>query len=143
MNIINLPTDMIGEIFSFTNKEWLYLTCKRYWIRYFNKKTEMSLKNQRSYYRFLIRHNMFFIFNLYFNELIKTYNEVDSSKYNKKFKYKNLIFSNLIDEIKYFCQDYRVKNKCYSIILTKKIKKKQKGKYKFKKTKKRNIEWTN
>jgi len=144
MIIINLPTDIIGEILLYVNKNWLHLTNKKNWLNYYNGKKEMPLNIQRSYYRFLLRNNMYFVFDIYYTKLLNKYEIIDKRKYNKKFKYKNLTFSNLVDEIKYFCQDYRIKNKCHSIIVSKKNKKiKQKSKYKFKKTKKKNIEWTN
>ena len=50
-----------------------------------------------------------------------------------------MIFSNKIDEIIYFAKNDKIFNKCDEII----NKNKQKIKYKFKKTKQRNIRWTN
>ena len=50
-----------------------------------------------------------------------------------------MIFSNRLDEIIYFSKNYKIENRCNEII----HQNKEKIKNKFKKTRKRNIEWTN
>jgi len=86
-----------------------------------------------------MRNNLYFVFDIYFSNLINIYNNINQKNYKKKYKYKNMVFSNKIDEIIYFSKNYKLFNRCDNII----NKNKQKIKYKFKKMRKRNIIWTN
>ena len=135
--IINLPPDVINyKIFKYLTLDSLKLTCKKYWLQYYNKKCDILISLNNSYYRYLIRKNLFFVFDIYFNKLIEKYNIINVKK-KKKYKYKNMIFSNKIDEIIYYSRNNN--NNCQQII----EKNKQKLKKKFKKTKRKNTKWTN
>ena len=135
--IINLPTDVINyKIFNYLTLDSLKLTCKKYWLQYYNKKSEVLISLNNSYYRYLIRKNLFFVFDIYFNKLIEKHNIINVKK-KKKYKYKNMIFSNKIDEIIYYSRNNN--NNCQEIIQ----KNKKKLKKKFKKTKQKNNKWTN
>ena len=139
MDFIKLPTDiLIYKILPFVKHSDLKLTNKSNWIRCYNIYLQ-NISYERSYYRFLMRKNLYFIFDIYFNSLVKRYNNINQKNYKKKYTYKNMIFSNKIDEIIYFAKNDKIFNKCDEII----NKNKQKIKYKFKKTKQRNIRWTN
>ena len=135
--IINLPPDVINyNIFKYLTLDSLKLTCKKYWLQHYNKKCDILISLNNSYYRYLIRKNLFFVFDIYFNKLIEKYNIINVKK-KKKYKYKNMIFSNKIDEIIYYSRNNN--NNCQQIIQ----KNKQKLKKKFKKTKQKNTKWTN
>jgi late competence protein required for DNA uptake (superfamily II DNA/RNA helicase) len=149
MNFINLPEDInIPEdilnfvILPFVPKYDLRLTNHKNWIESYNKKLQTPLLLERKYYRFLMRKNLYIIFDHYFNNFINVHNSINIKKYNKtnkNYTYKNLIFSNRLDEIIYFSKNYKIENRCNEII----HQNKEKIKNKFKKTRKRNIEWTN
>ena len=139
MDFIKLPTDiLIYKILPFVKHSDLKLTNKFNLIRCYNIYLQ-NISYERSYYRFLMRKNLYFIFDIYFNSLVKRYNNINQKNYKKKYTYKNMIFSNKIDEIIYFAKNDKIFNKCDEII----NKNKKKIKYKFKKTKQRNIRWTN
>jgi len=141
--VINLPEDILKfVILPFVPKYDLRLTNNQYWKENYNNKLQTPLLLERRYYRFIMRKNLYMIFDIYFNHLINVHNTLNMKKYNKhnkKYTYKNLIFSNRIDEIIFFSKNYKVKNRCNEII----HQNKEKIKNKFKKTRKRNIEWTN
>jgi hypothetical protein len=139
MNFINLPMDILKYvILPFVPKYDLRLTNKQTWVKIYKEKLQTPLLLERRYYRFIIRKNLYLVFDIYFNHLIHIYNTIHTKK-NKKYKYKNMTFSNRLDEIIYFSKNYKIKNRCNEII----YQNKEKIKNKFKKTRKRNIEWTN
>ena len=94
---------------------------------------------EKAYYRFLIRKNLYFVFDVYFSYFVKITNAINVKHYNKKYTYKNMIFSNRLDELIYFSKKYKNKNRCGEII----HKNKDKIENKFKKTRKKNVRWTN
>ena len=140
MDFIKLPEDIIKyNILPFVQQNALRLTNKKNWLEVYKKKRFNTISNERSYYRFLMRNNLYFVFDIYFTNLVNIYNNINQKNYKKKYTYKNMVFSNKIDEIVYFSKNYKLFNRCDNII----NKNKQKMKYKFKKMRKRNIIWTN
>lgn len=140
MDFINLPQDvLLYNIFLFVPKYDLRLTNKDYWNEGYKVKLSTDLLMERAYYRFLIRKNLYFIFDVYINYFINITNAINLKKHKKKYNYKNMIFSNRLDELIYFSKNYTIKNRCGEII----HKNKDKIKKKFKKTRKKNVRWTN
>tara|TARA_B100001063_G_scaffold180480_2_gene169595 strand:- start:1595 stop:2017 length:423 start_codon:yes stop_codon:yes gene_type:complete len=140
MNFIKIPQDIIDyKIFLFVPKYALRLTNKKYWEDDYKERLTKELLVERNYFRFLIRKNLYFVFQIYFDYFINMHNSINLKNYKKKFKYKNMIFTNRLDELIYFSKNMEKKNKCHEII----CKNKDKMKNKFKKTKKKNVRWTN
>ena len=140
MDFINLPREVVMfVIFPYVPKEALCLTNKSNWLNNYEEKLITPLLMEKSYYRFLIRKNLYFIFDIYLEYFIKLTNGINVNKYNKSFRFKNMIFSNRFDELVYFSKKYNIKNRCGEII----SKNKDKMKNKFKKTRKKNVRWTN
>lgn len=140
MDFIKLPQDVvIYRIFPYVPKYALSLTNKSYWLENYKQKLISDLLMERAYYRFLIRKNLYLVFDTYLNHFIQVINSINMNNYSKKYKYKNIFFSNRFDELIYFSKHYKIKNRCQEII----HKNKDKIKYKFKKTRKKNVRWTN
>ena len=140
MDFINLPLDVVlHKIFLFVPKYDLRLTNKEYWYEGYKEKLVTDLLMEKAYYRFLIRKNLYFVFDVYINYFINITNSINVKSHNKKFYFKNMIFSNRLDELIYFSKNYKIKNRCGEII----HKNKDKIKKKFKKTRKKNVRWTN
>ena len=71
MDFIKLPTDiLIYKILPFVKHSDLKLTNKSNWIRCYNIYLQ-NISYERSYYRFLMRKNLYFIFDIYFNSLVR------------------------------------------------------------------------
>ena len=140
MDFIKLPQDVvIYQIFPYVPKYALSLTNKSYWLKNYKQKLTSDLLMERAYYRFLIRKNLYLVFDTYLNNFIQVINSINMNNCSKKYKYKNIFFSNRFDELIYFSKHYKIKNRCQEII----HKNKDKIKYKFKKTRKKNVRWTN
>lgn len=140
MDFINLPNDVVmHHIFLYVPKYYLRLTNKKHWRETYNEKLTSELLMEKAYYRFLIRKNLYFVFDVYFSYFVTITNAINIKHYNKKYKYKNMIFSNRLDELIYFSKKYEKKNRCGEIIQ----KNKDKIINKFKKTRKKNVRWTN
>ena len=105
MDFINLPREVVMfVIFPYVPKEALCLTNKSNWLNNYEEKLITPLLMEKSYYRFLIRKNLYFIFDIYLEYFIKLTNGINVNKYNKSFRFKNMIFSNRFDELVYFTQ---------------------------------------
>ena len=140
MDFINLPQDvLLHNILLFVPKYDLRLTNKEYWHEGYKVKLSSDLLMERAYYRFLIRKNLYFVFDVYINYFINITNAINVKNHKTKYHYKNMIFSNRLDELIYFSKNYKIKNRCGEII----HKNKDKIKKKFKKTRKKNVRWTN
>lgn len=110
MEIINLPEDLIGEIFSFISLKNL-AKCNKY---YFNKFYLIKINNKetvkQSYFRFLLRNDMNFIFNKYINNTLPFFTK------NKKIIYKDKCFPRKVELIRYLTCFVFESPKCKKII---------------------------
>ena len=72
MDFINLPNDVVmHHIFLYVPKYYLRLTNKRNWREIYNEKLTSELLMEKAYYRFLIRKNLYFVFDVYFLILLR------------------------------------------------------------------------
>ena len=72
MDFINLPNDVVmHNIFLFVPKYYLRLTSKKNWRESYNKKLTTTLLMEKAYYRFLIRKNLYFVFDVIFLILLR------------------------------------------------------------------------
>ena len=110
INIIQLPEDIVGEIFSFLPLESLSLTNKFYWKTNYKIKASGEIIKQSTYWRYLLRYDSDFIFKEYldymFSYLIK----------NKRTIYQDKIFSRKVDLIKYLSTFIFESTKCKNIL---------------------------
>ena len=68
MDFIKLPEDIIiYKILPFVQQDALCLTNKKNWLDVYKKKRFRTISNERSYYRFLMRNNLYFVFDIYFS----------------------------------------------------------------------------
>ena len=133
MKINQLPEDMVGEIFSFISLETLSTCNKIFWRENYNKKLKNTAKINHSYYRFLLRNDLNFIFQeylmFYFPIFIK----------NKKLIYQDKIFPRKIELLRYLTCFVFESPKC-KIIIEKFMKR---DRLVFKKIKTKLNKWTN
>jgi hypothetical protein len=108
MDILTLPEDIVGEIFKFIPIKYLKLTNKNNYITNYNYYNQEKMNI--SYYRFLIRNDSDFIFELliqlHFNNFLK----------KKKITYKSKIFPRIIELLRYFTCFVFQSPKCKNII---------------------------
>ena len=110
MQIIQLPEDIVGEIFSFLPLKSLSLTNKFYWKKNYDIKSSSEIMKQSSYWRQLLRYDNVFVFQHYldymFPYLIKM----------KRVIYQDKIFPRKVELIKYLSTFIFESHKCRNIL---------------------------
>ena len=110
MQIIQLPEDIVGEIFSFLPLKSLSLTNKFYWKKNYDIKSSSEIMKQTSYWRQLLRYDNVFVFQHYldymFPYLIKM----------KRVIYQDKIFPRKVELIKYLSIFIFESHKCRNIL---------------------------
>ena len=108
-NINQLPEDLIGEIYKFISLSSLSLTNKYNWKSNYNNKLKSS-ELSSSYWRFLLRYDMDFIFSNY----IEYYFPVFIKR--KRVIYQDRVFPRKIELIKYLSTFVFESQKCKAIL---------------------------
>lgn len=110
MRILDLPEDIVNEIHLFIPISVLSLCNKFYWRENYSKNIINNPLN-RSYYRFLIRNDYYFIFRYYFQYYFKIFLK------QKKIRYKSLTFNSYFELLHYMALNVYNSQKCYKEII--------------------------
>ena len=94
MDILQLPEDIVREIHLYVPIKTLSLCNKLYWRENYIKDISQNPLN-RTYYRFLIRNDYYFIFRHYFQYYFKIFLK------KKKIRYKSLTFNSYFELLHY------------------------------------------
>ena len=109
-NILQLPEDIVSEIHLYIPIKILSLCNKDYWRENYNKEISENPLN-RTYYRFLIRNDYYFIFRYYFQYYFKIFLK------KKKIKYKTFIFNSYLDLLRYITLSEYNSQRCNNEII--------------------------
>jgi len=110
MEINKLPQDMIGEIFSFISSKNLAKCNKFYFNNYYFKQKEKVEERKQSYFRFLLRNDMNYIFQKYIDIKFRLFIK------KKKIIYKDKVFLRKIELLRYLTCFVFESPKCKKII---------------------------
>ena len=108
-NINQLPEDLIGEIYKFISLSSLSLTNKYNWKSNYNNKLKSS-ELSSSYWRFLLRYDMNFIFSHYIDYYFPIFIK------RKRVIYQDRIFPRKVELIKYLSTFVFESQKCKVIL---------------------------
>jgi len=133
MEINFLPEVLVGEIFNFISLKNLAKCNKYYFNKYYLEKNNKKEKIKQSYFRFLLRNDMNFIFEKYINIKFTYFVK------NKKIIYNDKIFPRKIELLRYLTCFVFNSPKC-KLIIENHMKK---NKLVFKKIKLISNKWTN
>tara|TARA_B110000495_G_C22928916_1_gene542942 strand:+ start:463 stop:864 length:402 start_codon:yes stop_codon:yes gene_type:complete len=133
MNLIILPEVLVGEIYDFISLKNLAKCNKYYFNKYYLQKNKKKEIIKQSYFRFLLRNDMNFIFEKYININFRYFIK------KKKLNYNNKIFPRKIELLRYLTCFVFNSPKC-KIIIENHMKK---NKLVFKKIKLISNKWTN
>ena len=133
MEINYLPNELIGEIFNFVSLKNLANCNKFYFYKYYEYKNINQDKIKQSYFRFLLRNDMNFVFSKYIDNKFKYLIS------NKKIIYKDKVFPRRIELLRYLTCFVFESPKCKKIIEDHM----KKNKLVFKKIKVISNKWTN
>tara|TARA_B100000035_G_scaffold163439_1_gene139230 strand:- start:6085 stop:6486 length:402 start_codon:yes stop_codon:yes gene_type:complete len=133
MKINFLPEVLVGEIFSFISLKNLAKCNKSFFNKYYLLKNKNKEKIKQSYFRFLLRNDMNFIFEKYIDIKFAYFIK------NKKIIYKDKIFPRKIELLRYLTCFVFESPKCKKIIENHM----KKNKLVFKKIKLISNKWTN
>tara|TARA_Y100000768_G_scaffold387968_1_gene381229 strand:+ start:29 stop:433 length:405 start_codon:yes stop_codon:yes gene_type:complete len=101
MNILILPDDLLLHIKSYIPQSIIIRLSKEKYLKYQNIVKSIVIKRQESYIRYILRHDLDFIFSFRIKEYAEQW-----CKTNKT-KYKNMIFNNKL----LFYKNYAIDNK--------------------------------
>ena len=110
MEINYLPNELIGEIFNFVSLKNLAKCNKFYFSKYYEFKNNNKEKIKQSYFRFLLRNDMNFVFSKYIDNKFKYLIS------NKKIIYKDKVFPRRIELLRYLTCFVFESPKCKKII---------------------------
>mgnify|MGYP001433137065 FL=1 len=133
MQINFLPEVLVGEIFDFISLKNLAKCNKYYFNKYYLEKNKKKEKIKQSYFRFLLRNDMNYIFEKYIDIKFKYFIK------KKKLIYNDKIFPRKIELLRYLTCFVFESPKC-KIIIENHMKK---NKLVFKKIKLISNKWTN
>lgn len=133
MQINFLPEVLVGEIFDFISLKNLAKCNKYYFNKYYLEKTKKKEKIKQSYFRFLLRNDMNYIFEKYIDIKFRYFIK------KKKIIYNDKIFPRKIELLRYLTCFVFDSPKC-KIIIENHMKK---NKLVFKKIKSISNKWTN
>tara|TARA_B100000073_G_scaffold296163_1_gene260745 strand:- start:3438 stop:3839 length:402 start_codon:yes stop_codon:yes gene_type:complete len=133
MKINFLPEVLVGEIFSFISLKNLAKCNKSFFNKYYLLKNKNKEKIKQSYFRFLLRNDMNFIFEKYIDIKFAYFIK------NKKIIYKDKIYPRKIELLRYLTCFVFESPKCKKIIENHM----KKNKLVFKKIKLISNKWTN
>ena len=133
MEINFLPEVLVGEIFNFISLKNLAKCNKYYFNKYYLEKNNKKEKIKQSYFRFLLRNDMNFIFEKYINIKFTYFDK------KKKIIYNDKIFPRKIELLRYLTCFVFNSPKC-KLIIENHMKK---NKLVFKKIKLISNKWTN
>jgi len=133
MQINFLPEVLVGEIFNFISLKNLAKCNKYYFNKYYLEKNEKKEKIKQSYFRFLLRNDMNYIFEKYIDIKFKYFIK------KKKLIYNDKIFPRKIELLRYLTCFVFESPKCKKIIENHM----KKNKLVFKKIKLISNKWTN
>ena len=109
-NIRKLPDDIINEIYSFVSIDTLSTCNKLYWRENYITKCK-NIPLNRSYYRFLIRNDYYFIFKHYFQYYFNVFLK------KKKIRYNAYIFDSYLDLLRHISLNEYNSKRCYNEII--------------------------
>lgn len=105
-----LPDDIIYEIFKFIPKRKLFCLNISYYNLYHCLLKTTCIPNYENYVRDMIRKDNYFVFERIVRENIDTWIT------NRQYRYKNMVFSNYIYFVLYYCFENN-SNKCHDILI--------------------------